>query len=76
MIAVVNYGAGNIRSVSKALERAGAEVMVTSEAGEILKAGKIVLPGVCSVQQDDTPSAQKILPQRPSCGTRIATSPR
>jgi glutamine amidotransferase len=48
MIAVVNYGAGNIRSVSKALERAGAQVTVTDRPGEICKANKIVLPGVGS----------------------------
>lgn len=48
MIAVVNYGAGNIRSVSKALEWVGAQVTVTRETGEICKAEKIVLPGVGS----------------------------
>lgn len=46
MIAVVNYGMGNLRSVSKALEKAGAETIVTSDARDISKANAIVLPGV------------------------------
>lgn len=46
MIAVVNYGVGNLRSVSKALERVGAEVRVTSSAQEIDRADAVVLPGV------------------------------
>lgn len=46
MIAVVDYGVGNLRSVSKALERVGAEVRVTSSAAEIDRADAVVLPGV------------------------------
>ena len=46
MIAVVDYGVGNLRSVSKALERVGASVVVTSSAGEIERADAVVLPGV------------------------------
>jgi len=46
MIAVVDYGVGNLRSVSKALERVGGEVRVTSDAGEIRRARAVVLPGV------------------------------
>jgi glutamine amidotransferase len=45
-IAVINYGAGNIRSVSKALEKVGARVRVTEDPKTIDKADKIVLPGV------------------------------
>jgi glutamine amidotransferase len=45
-IAVVDYGMGNIRSVSKALEAAGASVIVSDRAKEILKADKMVFPGV------------------------------
>ncbi len=46
MIAVIDYGMGNLRSVSKALERVGAEVRVTSDAAEIAAADGVVLPGV------------------------------
>jgi len=46
MIAVVDYEAGNIRSVTKALEVNGAAVVVSGEPGNIEKADKIVLPGV------------------------------
>ncbi|HEY2773784.1 MAG TPA: imidazole glycerol phosphate synthase subunit HisH [Candidatus Binatia bacterium] len=46
MIAVVDYGVGNLRSVSKALERVGADVRVTASAAEIDAADAVVLPGV------------------------------
>ena len=46
MIAVVDYGMGNLRSVAKALERVGAEVCVSSEADRITSADAVVLPGV------------------------------
>lgn len=46
MIAVVDYGVGNLRSVSKALERAGADVRVTSSPADVDAADAVVLPGV------------------------------
>jgi imidazole glycerol-phosphate synthase subunit HisH len=46
MIAVVDYGMGNLRSVAKALERVGARVEVTSQAERIAAADAVVLPGV------------------------------
>lgn len=46
MIAVVDYGMGNLRSVAKALERVGGQVRVSSDPGEILEAKGVVLPGV------------------------------
>ncbi len=46
MVVLVNYGLGNLRSVSKALEAAGAEVEITADADRIIKASAIVLPGV------------------------------
>lgn len=46
MIAVVDYGVGNLRSVSKALERVGAEVRVTASVEDIDQADAVVLPGV------------------------------
>lgn len=46
MIAIIDYGAGNLRSISRALEAHGADVAVTSDLGEIRAADRIVLPGV------------------------------
>ena len=46
MIAIVDYGAGNLRSVEKALLFLGEQVNVTSDAKELLAADKIILPGV------------------------------
>lgn len=46
MIAIVDYGAGNISSVKKALEQVGARAEVTSDPSVILAAEKIVVPGV------------------------------
>ena len=46
MIAVIDYGVGNLYSVEKALTAAGAEVSVTSRAEDLRRAEKIVLPGV------------------------------
>ena len=46
MIAVIDYGMGNLRSVQKALEFVGAKVIVTHDPGLILKADSVVLPGV------------------------------
>ena len=46
MIAVVDYGLGNLRSVSKAVETLGVEVEVTDSSERIEKADGIILPGV------------------------------
>jgi glutamine amidotransferase len=46
VIAVVDYGMGNLRSVQKAFEHIGAEVEVTREHDRIRAAAGIVLPGV------------------------------
>jgi glutamine amidotransferase len=46
MIAVVDYGMGNLRSVAKALERVGGEVAVTADHALIDDADAVVLPGV------------------------------
>jgi len=46
MIAVVDYGMGNLRSAQKALEKIGLEAVVTSDPGIIEKADGVVLPGV------------------------------
>ncbi|MFZ0772937.1 MAG: imidazole glycerol phosphate synthase subunit HisH [Candidatus Sulfotelmatobacter sp.] len=46
MIAIVDYGAGNLNSVKKALDYLGAETVVTEQAEAVAAADKIVLPGV------------------------------
>ncbi len=46
MIAIVDYGVGNLHSVAKALERVGADAHVTSEPKDISDAAAVVLPGV------------------------------
>ena len=45
-IAVLDYGIGNLRSAQKALERAGADAVLTSDAEVIHSANGVVLPGV------------------------------
>lgn len=46
MIAIVDYGAGNLRSVKKALDCIGQDSVITSNPEQVLRASKIVLPGV------------------------------
>ena len=46
MIAIVDYGVGNIRSVERALIHVGAEARLTSDKDELDRAEGIVLPGV------------------------------
>ena len=46
MIVVVDYGMGNLRSVSKALESLGAAARVSSDPSDVARADKLILPGV------------------------------
>ena len=46
MIAIIDYDAGNIRSVEKALKFLGQDVKITRDPEEILSAEKVILPGV------------------------------
>ena len=46
MIAVIDYGMGNLRSVQKAFEYLGYKAVITQQPSEIQKADKVVLPGV------------------------------
>jgi len=46
MIAIIDYDAGNIKSVEKALEYLGEEAVITRDAEVLLQADKVVLPGV------------------------------
>ena len=49
MIAIIDYGMGNLRSVQKALQFVGQDAVITSDLDEINKADKIVLPGVGAI---------------------------
>jgi imidazole glycerol-phosphate synthase subunit HisH len=46
MIAIIDYGMGNLRSVQKGFEKIGAEAVVTADPRVILEADRVVLPGV------------------------------
>jgi len=46
VIAIVDYGMGNLRSMAKALEYVGGDALLTSDAADIRRADRIVLPGV------------------------------
>lgn len=46
MIAIIDYGMGNLRSVQKALEKGGQTAVITQDSQQLREAQKIVLPGV------------------------------
>jgi imidazole glycerol-phosphate synthase subunit HisH len=46
MIAIIDYGMGNLRSVQKAFERAGHQATITNDGATLASAEKLVLPGV------------------------------
>ena len=46
MIAILDYGSGNLRSAQRAFERSGSEVVVTSDRDTALNAAGLVVPGV------------------------------
>ena len=48
MIAIIDYDAGNIKSVEKAVEYLGEEVYITQDRDRILSSDKVILPGVGS----------------------------
>jgi len=50
MIAIIDYGMGNLRSVQKGLESVGIEAFVTSDPIEVTKAPGVILPGVGAFQ--------------------------
>jgi len=56
MIAIIDYGMGNLRSVQKALEKVGADAKITQDPKVIQDAEKVVLPGVGAMQ----PAMQKL----------------
>jgi glutamine amidotransferase len=46
MVAIIDYNAGNLKSVEKALSAVGAQSIITRDFHEILKADHVILPGV------------------------------
>ncbi|MGN1328178.1 MAG: imidazole glycerol phosphate synthase subunit HisH [Eubacterium sp.] len=50
MIAIIDYGAGNLSSVKKALDYLGAESEITQDSDKILSASHVILPGVGSFE--------------------------
>ena len=46
MIGIIDYGAGNIRSVGNALDRLGQQYFVSKDIAELQRARKLILPGV------------------------------
>ena len=46
MVAIIDYDAGNIKSVEKAIQFLGKEVVITRDPKEILSASSVILPGV------------------------------
>lgn len=77
MIAILDYGSGNLRSAQRAFERTGAEVVVTSDKDVALNAAGLVVPGVgafaacmrglLSVGGDEIVRA-RVAAQRPTLG--------
>ncbi len=48
MVAIIDYDAGNLKSVQKAFQKLGQEAVITRNSSEILHADRVVLPGVGS----------------------------
>jgi glutamine amidotransferase len=46
MIAIINYGLGNLTSILNMHKRLGIEAMITADAGDLQRADKLILPGV------------------------------
>ena len=68
MIAIIDYGVGNLYSVEKAVEAVGGDVTVTSDAEDLEFADKLILPGVgafgdCMKNLEDTGLIPTILEQ-------------
>jgi glutamine amidotransferase len=71
MIAIVDYGAGNLNSVKKALDYLGADVVVTGQPETVVAADKILLPGVghfSSLRALDRAGLREALLQAASAG--------
>ncbi len=64
MLAIIDYGAGNLFSVKNALDHLGAENIVTKDPAELEKADRIILPGVGAF-----PDAMRMLGETGLIGT-------
>ena len=53
MIALIDYGAGNLTSVRKALAAVGAQVAIPGSPAEIASAEAVIVPGVGNFQRTD-----------------------
>ena len=73
MITIIDYGMGNLRSAQKAFEFIGFEAQITDDKNEILKAEKIVLPGVGAfadaMERLNTSGISQIIKQKAAEGT-------
>ena len=54
MIAIIDYGAGNLRSVANAITKLGHQPRITSDPGELLSARAAILPGVGAAAESNT----------------------
>ena len=59
MIAIIDYGAGNLRSVAKAIAKLGYQAEITSDPNKVLEADIVILPGV-GAAGDTMDSLQKL----------------
>ena len=74
-IAVLDYGMGNLRSVEKALERVGAEAVVTNDPAGIREADGLILPGVGAfakaMERIDELRLDRLIDERLAAGTPV-----
>ena len=79
-VVVLDYGSGNLRSAQRALERVGAEVEVTADAGAAARADGLVVPGVGAFEAcmaglrgigGDTIIADRVAAGRPVLGVCV-----
>ena len=56
MIAIIDYDAGNIKSVEKSLNYLGEEAIITRDHDEIVNSDKVILPGVGAFADGEDPS--------------------
>ncbi|WP_426478531.1 imidazole glycerol phosphate synthase subunit HisH [Chryseobacterium sp. CBSDS_008] len=59
MIAIIKYNGGNVNSVQNALNRLNVDSIITDDPGQILKADKVIFPGV-----GEASSTMKLLKER------------
>ncbi|MBU0615163.1 MAG: imidazole glycerol phosphate synthase subunit HisH [Nanoarchaeota archaeon] len=75
MIAILDYGAGNIQSVKNALDKLNVDSIVTNDLSELEKADKMIIPGVGNFKQffdffdsDYVDKLKQILQTKPTLG--------